>query len=264
MPSKEPLAKLVTITPQYALELLVNNTMNRPISARLVVTLTEQIKGGLWMVNGDAIRISDTGKILDGQHRLMAIEAANMAVETFIVTGLPEACFKTININCRSRTPSDVLAISGEQYSAPLSATLNWLARHELGSVAVKDAYPVNVLQDMLAQHPQVRESVRLVKQIKCKLLPAAPTAFMHYLFHVKDAELADIFVQGMQGGYDGSKFPNFALYHGKLIRDYTSRVKAGKEELVILGLKAWNAQRTGKRLQVLRWEQAEGVPKIL
>lgn len=260
--SKNPVAKLETITPEKALELLVENNMNRSVTYRLVERIAEEITAGRWQVNGDAIRIAEDGTILDGQHRLMAIEKSGIAVETFIVYNLKKECFSTINTNCRSRSSSDVLSIAKETNCTTLATALNWVCRYSDESLISKKHYSIADQQETLVKHPEIRKSVGLAMQVKNRLLPSAPTAFLHYMFHQKDAELADIFINGISGGYD-VKYSNFRLFNEKLIRNFTAKVKIDRNEIVILGVKAWNATRQNLSLKVLRFDSNEAAPKI-
>jgi len=59
----------VIITPEIAAAMLETNTMNRPLSMPHVRKLSDALLRGEWVVNGDAIRISSNGFLIDGQHR---------------------------------------------------------------------------------------------------------------------------------------------------------------------------------------------------
>lgn len=61
-----------TITPDRAKQLLEMNTRNRNVLHSNLDILTEEIRKGRFVANGDAIRIAKDGTILDGQHRLLA------------------------------------------------------------------------------------------------------------------------------------------------------------------------------------------------
>ena len=67
-------AKIVDITPEMAREYLEKNSHNRRLSERSVRNLATAIKNGEWQVNGEAIKVDKEGNLLDGQHRLSAIE----------------------------------------------------------------------------------------------------------------------------------------------------------------------------------------------
>lgn len=61
------------ISPDLARDLLAKNPHNRNLRVRRVEQLAGAMTRGEWVFNGDAIRIADSGMLLDGQHRLAAI-----------------------------------------------------------------------------------------------------------------------------------------------------------------------------------------------
>ena len=111
-----------TITPDYAAALLAKNTSNRPFTSSHADTIANGIRRGEWKLNGDAIRISDDGVLLDGQHRLTAIVRAGVPVQSVVIGGLPRDVFDTIDIGAKRRSTADVLAIHGEKHYTTLSA----------------------------------------------------------------------------------------------------------------------------------------------
>lgn len=104
---------LEEITPQQAALWLEINTHNRPLQYQRAQALAGAIQRGEWSVNGDAIRFSSAGQLLDGQHRLQAIVIAGRPVKTLVVRGLAPDSFATIDTNRNVRSARDVLALSG-------------------------------------------------------------------------------------------------------------------------------------------------------
>jgi hypothetical protein len=105
--------EIISLTPDLALQLLKINTSNRPLKARSVSVLAKAIKRGEWSFNGDAIRVSRSGRLLDGQHRCQAVVEAGIAVMTLLVTGLEDDVFSTIDRGF-GRTTGDIMSIKGE------------------------------------------------------------------------------------------------------------------------------------------------------
>lgn len=62
-----------TITPELAADLLSRNMKNRPVSQQRVRKYMAAMVAGKWLLNGEAIKISIDGRLIDGQHRLKAI-----------------------------------------------------------------------------------------------------------------------------------------------------------------------------------------------
>lgn len=100
-----------TITPQIAQMYLTHNVINRKKSDKTIDTYAIDMKEGRWRLNGDAIRFSKSGNLLDGQHRLMACLKAGVPFNTYVTRGLDEDCFVTID-NGKIRSAGDIFTIS--------------------------------------------------------------------------------------------------------------------------------------------------------
>jgi hypothetical protein len=100
------------ITPQIAKTLLEHNTHNRPLNLPHVKFLAKQMKQGQWKMDGDPIKVSATGRILDGQHRLHAIVESDTTQQIIILYNVPDESFSVIDTG-RVRQAADVLSITG-------------------------------------------------------------------------------------------------------------------------------------------------------
>lgn len=78
-----------TITPAMAEILLENNVNNREVRKGQVNTYANDMKSGNWQFNGASITFDDHGRLLDGQHRLMACRIANANFDTLLTIGVP-------------------------------------------------------------------------------------------------------------------------------------------------------------------------------
>lgn len=78
----------VNVTPELAQDWLARNKCNRAISDAYVASLIRDMKEGKWIVNGDTIRFSKEGELLDGQHRLTAIVKSGIPQDVYVMTGL--------------------------------------------------------------------------------------------------------------------------------------------------------------------------------
>lgn len=95
----QPISGRVFVTPEMASEWLEANRVNRRVRSRAVDRITRDIKRGRWIYNGQSIVFSKTWRLLDGQHRLMAIVAAGVAVEAAVATGVEDAAMDRIDTN---------------------------------------------------------------------------------------------------------------------------------------------------------------------
>lgn len=69
----------ITMTPNFAAELLMNNSLKRPIKFERVVEFTTIINNNMWD-HTSIVLITQDNTIMDGIHRLNAIVESNKAV----------------------------------------------------------------------------------------------------------------------------------------------------------------------------------------
>lgn len=67
------------ITPQAAKTMLANNKLNRKVNVSAVEKYARDMKAGKWQLTHQGILIGRGGRVIDGQHRLMAIVRSGCA-----------------------------------------------------------------------------------------------------------------------------------------------------------------------------------------
>lgn len=101
------------VTGEVAKEMLAKNTAgNRNISQPNVERYASDMITMDWIINGDTIKFSKEGELLDGQHRLTAIAESGEAQVLLIVWGLDKVAMATIDAG-RKRTYGDILKMRG-------------------------------------------------------------------------------------------------------------------------------------------------------
>ena len=99
------------------------NKRNRPLSTANAARLARMAEIEQYELTGDTIKISISGRLLDGQHRLMACALQNLPVITHVVFGLDDDIFDVIDQG-KKRTPGDVLAQCGVRDYNMVAATV--------------------------------------------------------------------------------------------------------------------------------------------
>jgi len=74
------------ITPNDAADLLDRNIENRNISSSKVAEYARYMHRGQWSLTGQPVIVSDSGRLLDGQHRMQAVLNYGAPVQFLIVT----------------------------------------------------------------------------------------------------------------------------------------------------------------------------------
>lgn len=104
------------VTPALAEEWMKTNSNNRSVNARRVAYFVQQITDGNWALTHQGIAFWDDGTLADGQHRLMAIVKAGVAVNVLVTTGLKKQAIHAVDM-VRPRSTKDVLHFVGMHLS---------------------------------------------------------------------------------------------------------------------------------------------------
>lgn len=117
--------RVVDITPELAVSWLRFNNGNRPIRRRQLRKLTEDMLAGMWVLNGEAIKFSCNGRLLDGQHRLHAVIKSGVTVQCVVIENVPETdnVFETIDCGAL-RTPADALRLAKKPHFRAIPAII--------------------------------------------------------------------------------------------------------------------------------------------
>lgn len=245
--NKKYRSETVLITPEMAREFLAKNNNNRPVSKAKVESFAKQMREGLWLYNGQGISIGPTGRLLNGQHRMMAIIAANKSVWMPIAWGVPDESFPTLDCTGQ-RTGADTAAIMGWKHATVAAAVLSivtsydrrifsWGAWHSLTAIEVRAE---------LGKHPKIAESIVAVAQTgdRLKIFRQSWCPAAHFIFSRIDKAQADLFMSRLINGEElKSHEPVFKLRKALMALNGLPRPPL-KGEALGMTIRAWNATR--------------------
>jgi hypothetical protein len=160
--------EVATITPDIARQWLDNNIRNRPVREGTIRKYVEAMKAGQWELNGETIKFSTEGVLLDGQHRLRAVVQSGVTIQSYVIHNLSGKVFDTIDTGA-NRSIGDLLALQGEIDTGRLGPALRLQYVHdELGSVRELTsmlARTVNNrdLLETLQRHPNIVHSLSFI-----------------------------------------------------------------------------------------------------
>ncbi len=100
-------SEMILVTPEMATQFLAFNEQNRRVRAGWGDYLAYSIRSGEWKATHQGIAFSDSGRLIDGQHRMMAIVKADIPVNVMVTYGLPDDAFTVID-NGVKRTDEDL------------------------------------------------------------------------------------------------------------------------------------------------------------
>lgn len=259
-----------TITPEVAARWLSeHHDDNRPSRKTHVTSLARAMRNGEWMLNGEAIVFDWNGMIRNGQHRLKACVECGLSFETVVVRGVDPAAFATMDGGAK-RTVADHLAVMGKANAKPLGHAVSELRRWERGDIGATSAPDKMVTGveavEALERYPGIENSVLVGMRLR-SIMSEGLAAFFHYVFSLKDQELANHFFTQLADGTGLSKTQ--AVYHlrERLIAVKTDRTKhLTPRHLKALVIKAWNATREDRPVKTLKFspDAGEAFPEIL
>jgi len=249
--------ELKTITPEIAAKMLESNTANRPLTEVHVVSLVKEMKGGRWKINGDMIRISVANVIIDGQHRLHAVVRSGITIQSWVMEGLPDDVFDTIDVGKR-RSSGDTLGCRGEKNAHRLAAALIMIDKYMTGRVEKSVQYSNTEVEGLLAKYPEVRTSLMTTMNGKGLLLPSVLDC-CHYLFSKKDPVMTEVFMEKIFKGVGLEEGDPWYVLRERLLTNSIANAKLSKALMMALCIKAWNAARQGKRITKLQLNLMDG-----
>ena len=105
-------AEVCVVTPAIARDWIQVNTKNRRIRSAKVDQYDASMRAGRWAFNGQAIVFDVHGRLMNGQHRLLACIKAGVSFKVLVVHGVDAEAFDTLDTGA-ARTAGDILGIAG-------------------------------------------------------------------------------------------------------------------------------------------------------
>ena len=248
----------IAMTPYLASTLMQANTANRPKRAAYASSLARIMRRGEWKTNGDTIRVSRSGVVLDGQHRLQAIIESGLTVTVILVTGLDDDVFSTIDRGLGRKT-SDSLAINKEKNYTVLAAIARVLHMYEqTGNPYSKNSFynpTTDQLIDLINARPGLRQSANFAKSsvwLK-KHLTATTAGFCHFIFSRHDPEATHTFFDVLSTGVGLNQGSPILLLRNRLLDVQTDKGKITSEYRAALTFKAFKNYKNGSLVKNLR-----------
>lgn len=232
--------RIEIITPEKASEWLTKNRSNRPLSNKHVIRLASAITNDEWVVNGESVKFNGDDALVDGQHRLNAVIRAGKPIKSYVVRGLGNDAYDTIDQG-KARMLGDVLARAGkEHYTRLASATRwSWALTNDclLGASSVLTS---TFLHNFLDSNPKIEKSVKFVSQFVREITaPHGMLAALHFIFSQRSAKHADEFIAKILTGENLTRSMIEYKLRALLISESRSARRAHIENIAIVIIKA-------------------------
>jgi hypothetical protein len=262
--SAKPAVFTMVIDKTMASLMLERNTHNRRASVGHVASLCREAAEDRWVFNGEPIKFSRDGRLLDGQHRLLAVAKTGIPIETLVVFGLDADAFATYG-GSKRRSNADVLSICGEVNTHRLASALANVNCYDTGRYGEygHSRIPGTAMEDLLKKYPDLRESVRRYSKDIKRLMPPSIMASLHYIFSRIDAAAADEYCDSIVSGV-GLKVnsPAYVVREKMLANSAARAGKLKTSTIAAFVIKGWNAYREGRSLRALRFAPGEEFPR--
>ena len=237
--------EITTIWPSEAKEILENaNYKNRPISMIAVKKMANDIKNNSFILTHQGIAFDNTGRLIDGQHRLMACVLANLPITILVATGLPasqnvgDGIINTFEVldSGKNRSVSQMLYLSGMKNSAQLAATAK-----AVGLICCRSNhnFGVSISQTHKILH-LMGESINICVEIgksgailKAPAYITGPIAIYHNSFPDKATQFLQDFVNVTQPQGSNAPSRTLAKYHSNNTSTCGGQQQIGRYNIV-------------------------------
>jgi len=263
-----------TITPEIAKGILANNNLNRNINATIVGHYADAISRGQWELNGESIKIAHDGRLLDGQHRLMAIIKSGVPIKTLVIRGLSTEVFDTLDQG-RARTGGDLLTSMGVPQANSVSSIIlvyRSLAKgimigsrtgHKVAGMTKRD-----ILEEYKSNPVFWDTIVEFARKMyfKKRLFTVSEIGgIAAYLILNKNHRPTKVYLFFTQlFSRENVENNTIIVLHDKIVDSVMTGYKMDKNFKSNLLVKTWNSYITGKVLKVLRMGKDEPTPTFL
>ena len=262
-----------TITPEEAAAIIQSqNYNNRPLNQVTVNYYAYQMQEGLWKSNGEGIQFSKTGRLLNGQHRLMAIIKANMPIKLFCVYNIDDDAFVTYDQQY-TRTAAHLFTMKGYKNANNKAAFVNryllWTKQKGDAKTSSKRKYiPKEMVLQEYENHIEAFDRI-YEKAEKCyfkfrRLLTTTELgAYMSFLIIQKGHPEEKVYSFFNQLTLIEQPTQSEAI--NKLRESLNNRTDISRPMKYAYVVKAWNAYITGKEIKILYYDPIkETVPAFL
>lgn len=253
---------VVDVHPDLARHLLsLNHPDNRRLRQRTVAKYAGDMRDGHWPLTSEAITFGRSGRLLSGQHRLMAVTEYGGPVHMLISVGWPDDVINVIDRGI-GRTNADALRITGLPNGALAAAAVARVI-HYVATVGTRRSWkgmPAPSAQAVLGAldaDPEgwavaVRQGNRAYKRLDLAFTAPTWAAAHHIIAATSDPGLADAFFDEVIEGTGAPRSSTRTLADWARRRPVTQTRSGDVREPIELIVRAFNAWRAGKALQAV------------
>ncbi|MEG8184274.1 hypothetical protein GZH49_38110 [Nocardia terpenica] len=253
--------EIVAVDAALARKWLQRNHNNRPIRQARVQQYYDDMVSGRWRCNGEAIKFTADGGLLDGQHRLTAIARTNgFSFPMLVVRGLDPDSQVTMDQGAK-RTAGDQLTLSGicghstTMVAAALRVYLIWMEGDLFKDTThASAAVSTTKVVEFAHAYPQTVATAErfttVAARLKCR--PAVACAVAIRLTEI-DTDAAGEFVHLWDCGAGLAEGSPILALRERLDLIRSTRIRTSDRDQIGFIVTAWNHWRRGKQVSKLQ-----------
>lgn len=249
------------LTPSIAKSYIEQNGHNRRISQPLLLRYVSDMTNGRWKEDtGELIKISKTGRILDGQHRLLAIIKSGCSLYFHVASNIDDNVFDVLDTG-KSRNAPDCFMVAGVKLGNTIPSIIsqyNLLREGKRGGVKA-NLKPTN--SELLKQYYEDEIFWENIAKTShnwyisfAKIITPSFIGGFYAHFYKLNPDKAEMFMNQLCTGLDISNV-TISLLRNKLIQDKMSPRKMPPSLKMALTIKAWNNFVNGTSLKLLKFD---------
>lgn len=264
-----------TITPEKAREYF-NTSIGegkkpRPVSKTYIQSYADTMRKGRWMLNGVPIIFDTNGNLIDGCHRMLAVEKAGIPVAFEVRRGVSAEAFTTYDCG-RHRTLGQLLAMQTKKNynlaAAIVVVNERLISNGRLwGCNSTIKATNYDKYENYRRDPQGFDDAASLFCGKKAMTIcpPSWVGGMYYYLTHT--GGYAKDFVYkffSQMTALETADNNTVELLRKRLYEERLKSRKPSTEVLFALIAKSWNAYVLGKKIKILKYNSEETLPRLL
>jgi hypothetical protein len=263
----------ILITPSMAADMLQSNIKNRTLREKAITKYANEMLRGTWKQDtGEVIKISKTGVLLDGQHRLMAIIKANIPVYFHVIYGLCDSITDVLDTGS-NRSASDVFKLNNIMYNSTIPSMINQYnalkntkALYGTG-MSKNQKLSNNEILSMYYERPDfwhdvAKTSLKWYESFSRILNTSIIGGIYAYLYEINSNDAKEFINQLCTGNDIENK--SLLVLRKKLVDDKLSIKSHSKTTIIAFILKTWVHFRKGTEISILKYNAESEEIKVI
>ncbi len=249
------------VTPTIAKQYLESNVSNRRIKTPVLLQYANDMANGKWKEDtGELIKVSKSGIILDGQHRLMAVVKSNKPINFHLAINLNDDVFDVLDTGS-ARNATDTFKVKGIKQENVIPAIISMYnlllngkkigvhKNHKSTNATILEQY---YLDEIFWQN--IARQTRSWYLSFAKILPPSYIGGFYAFFLKLNEDKANSFLNQLTTGV-GISNETVSLLRNKLMQDKMSARKMPPNLKMALIIKAWNFFVKCQTVKILKFD---------